>query len=68
MRDTKVIVDNRTWAQIAAPKLGWVKVELSRGLPAPKLSMARITRSPTWRWHVSFPAPQSAVPDAGRAG
>jgi putative transposase len=30
--------------------------------------MARITRSPSGRWHVSFPALQPAVPDAGRTG
>lgn len=68
VRDTKVVVHNHTWARIAVPKLGWVKVKLSRPLPAGKLGMARITYSPAGRWHVSFPAPQPAVPDAGRTG
>jgi putative transposase len=68
VRDTKVIVHNQQWAQIAVPKLGWVKFKLSRALPAGKLGMARITRSPSGRWHVSFPAPQPPVPDAGRTG
>jgi putative transposase len=68
VRDTKVVVHNRRWAQIAIPKLGWVKFKLSCALPAGKLGMARITRSPSGRWHVSFPAPQPAVPDAGRTG
>jgi putative transposase len=68
IRDTKVVVHSRTWAQIAVPKLGWVKFKLSRALPVGKLGMARITRSPSGRWHVSFPAPQPVVPDAGRTG
>jgi putative transposase len=67
VRDTKVIVHNQQWAQIAVPKLGWVKFKLSRALPAGKLGVARITRD-GGRWHVSFPAPQPAVSDAGRAG
>lgn len=68
IRDTKVVVHSRTWAQIAVPKLGWVKFKLSRALPVGKLGMARITRSPSGRWHVSFPAPQPMVADAGRTG
>lgn len=68
VRDTKVVVHSGTWAQIAVPKLGWVKFKLSRTLPAGKLGMARISRSPSGRWHVSFPAPQPVVPDAGRTG
>jgi transposase len=68
VRDTRVVVHNHTWAQIAIPKLGWAKFKLSRALPAGKLGMARITRSPSGRWHVSFPAPQPVVSDAGRTG
>ena len=44
VRDTKVIVHNQQWAQVAVPKLGWVKFKLSRALPVGKLGMARITR------------------------
>ncbi|WP_122526616.1 RNA-guided endonuclease InsQ/TnpB family protein [Mycobacterium persicum] len=68
IRDTKVVVHSRRWAQVAVPKLGWVKFKLSRAFPHAKLGMARITCSCTGRWHVSFPAPQPAVSDAGRAG
>src|ERR1700677_2133217 len=68
VRDTKVVAHNLTWARIAIPKLGWVKFKLSRALPAGKLGMARITGSPSGRWHVSLPAPQPVVPDAGRTG
>ncbi|OBA84127.1 hypothetical protein A9W99_05755 [Mycobacterium sp. 1164966.3] len=68
VRDTKVVVHSRAWAQIAIPKLGWVKFKLSRALPAGKLGMARITCRPSGRWHVSFPAPQPVIADAGRTG
>ena len=68
VRDTKVVVHNHRWAQIAIPKLGWVKFKLSRALPAGRLGMARVTCSTSGRWHVSFPAPQPLVADAGRTG
>ena len=49
------------------PKLGWVRFRLSR--PPPRsLGMARITCDKTGHWHVSFPAPQPEVSDAGRSG
>lgn len=65
VRDTKVVIHNQQWAQIAVPKLGWVKFKLSRALPVGKLGMARITCDGGGRWHVSFPAPQPAVSAAG---
>jgi transposase len=68
VRDTKVRVLNRKWAELHVPKLGFVRFRLSRPLPAGKLGMARITRDKGGRWHVAFPAPQTAVPGAGRAG
>lgn len=45
------------------PSGGWrlVKFWLSRRLPAGKLGMARVTCRAGW-WHVSFPAPELAVP------
>jgi len=68
VRDTKVRVHSRKWAQVAVPKLGWVRFQLSRALPAGALGMARITRDKAGRWHVSFPGRQPAVADAGRSG
>lgn len=67
VRDTKVRVHNRKWAEVAVPKLGWVRFRLTRPLPG-TLGMARITCDRAGRWHVSFPAPQTEVPDAGRTG
>ena len=61
IRDSRVEILNRKWAQVFVPKLGLVKFRCSRPLPAGKLGMARVTFK-TGRWHVSFPAAQPAVP------
>jgi putative transposase len=68
VRDTRVRVLNRRWAELHVPKLGFVRFRLSRPLPAGKLGMARITCDKGGRWHVAFPAPLTAVPATGRAG
>jgi transposase len=68
VRDTKVRVLSRKWAEVHVPKLGFVRFKLSRPMPAGKLGMARITRDKGGRWHVAFSAPQSAVPSSGRPG
>jgi putative transposase len=68
VRDTNVRVLNRRWAEVHVPKLGFVRFKLSRPLAGGKLGMARISRDKGGRWHVAFPAPQTAVPSAGRAG
>jgi putative transposase len=68
VRDTKVRIVNRKWAELHVPKLGLVRFKLSRSLPAGKVGMARVTRDKSGRWHVAFSAPQPAVPGAGRAG
>ena len=67
VRDTKVRVLSRKWAEVHVPKLGFVRFRLSRPIPAGKLGMARVTCDKGGRWHVAFPAPQPAVPSAGRA-
>lgn len=63
IRDSRVELVNRKWAQVFVPKLGLVKFRLSRPLPTGKLGMARVTFK-AGRWHVSFPAAQPAVPGA----
>ena len=68
VRDSRVEIVNRKWAQLFVPKLGAVRFRLSRPLPAGKLGMARITCQ-AGRWHVAFPAPQPVVAAApGRDG
>jgi transposase len=60
IRDSRVKAVNRKWAQVFVPKLGLVKLRLSRPLPDGKLGMARVTCN-AGRWHVSFPSLQPAV-------
>jgi transposase len=68
IRDTKVRRLTRRWGEVQVPKCGWVRFRWTRALPA-DLGMARVTVDRAGRWHVSFPAPQSALarrPGAGR--
>ena len=65
IRDTKVRRLTRRWGEVQVPKCGWVRFRWTRALPA-DLGMARVTVDRAGRWHVSFPAPQSAL--ARRAG
>jgi len=67
VRDSRIELVNRKWAQLFVPKLGLVKFRLSRSLPPGKLGMARITCK-AGRWHVAFPAPQSSVAAAPGRG
>ncbi|MGV7735127.1 RNA-guided endonuclease InsQ/TnpB family protein [Mycobacterium kansasii] len=60
VRDSRLEPINGKWAQLFVPKLGLVKLRLSRPLPPGKLGMARITCK-AGRWHVAFPAPQPSV-------
>src|SRR5437660_2215788 len=63
IRDSRVEIVNRKWAQVFVPKLGLVKFRLSRPLPAGKLGMTRVTCK-AGRWHMAFPAPQPEVAGA----
>jgi putative transposase len=61
IRDTKVRRVSRGQGEVYVPKCGWVRFRWTRPLPA-KPGMARVTLDRAGRWHVSFPAPQPAVP------
>jgi putative transposase len=60
IRDVKVRGLNRNHTEVFVPKCGWVRFRLSRELPG-DLGMARVTCDRSGRWHVAFPAPQSAL-------
>ena len=60
IRDTKVRRVSRKWGEVFVPKCGWVRFRWTRPLPA-RPGMARVMLDRAGRWHVSFPAPQSAV-------
>jgi putative transposase len=44
---------NRKWAKVKIPKVGWVRLRLSRPLPETVKSF-RVTRDRAGRWHVAF--------------
>jgi putative transposase len=48
------------WGAVSVPKVGRIKLRLSRPLPEGTKS-CRINRDRSGRWHVSFPSPQPAV-------
>jgi transposase len=54
---------NRRWAQVAVPKLGWVRFRWSR--PAPAARSYRVTRDRAGRWHVAFAAIPAVVAAPG---
>ena len=58
IRDLSVNVLNRKWATVHVPKVGPVKLRLSRPLPVDTKS-ARVTLDRAGRWHVSF----TSIPD-----
>lgn len=43
---------NRKWGRVLVPKVGWVKLRLSRKLPDAK--SYRVTRDRAGRWHLAF--------------
>jgi len=60
IRDVRVEGLSSKWAQVFVPKVGWVRFRLTR--PLGSHGMARVTKDRSGRWHVSFAAPQPAVP------
>jgi transposase len=61
IRDTKVRRVSRKQGEVYVPKCGWARFRWTRPLPD-KPGMAQVTLDRAGRWHVSFPAPQPAVP------
>jgi putative transposase len=55
---------NRKWAELRIPKIGWVRIRLSRPLPGTVKSY-RATRDRAGRWHVAFAVIPPAVPGPG---
>ncbi|HEV8166233.1 MAG TPA: transposase [Actinomycetota bacterium] len=51
---------NRRWGVVLVPKLGWVKLRLSRQVPAAK--SYRVTRDRAGRWHLAFAAVPAPIP------
>ena len=60
VRDVRVRRLSRKWAEVAVPKVGWVRLRLTR--PLGTHGMGRVTKDRAGRWHVAFAAPQQALP------
>ncbi|MFG1813803.1 RNA-guided endonuclease InsQ/TnpB family protein [Kribbella sp. NPDC049174] len=54
---------SRKWARVLVPKVGWVRVRVSRALPDAK--SYRITRDRVGRWHIAFAAVPDPIPPPG---
>ncbi|MEU4608002.1 transposase [Kribbella sp. NPDC023972] len=57
---SRVVKLNRRWAKVNVPKVGWVRLRLSRAIPAAK--SYRITRDRAGRWHLAFAAIPPPIP------
>jgi len=51
---------NRKWARVLVPKVGWVRIRLSRAIPDAK--SYRITCDRTGRWHLAFAVIPPPIP------
>jgi transposase len=54
---------NRRWSAVLVPKVGWIRLRLSRPVPAAK--SYRVTRDRAGRWHVAFAVVPPAIPAPG---
>jgi transposase len=62
----RVVTHNRKWGAVNVPKVGWVRIRLSRAVPEAK--SYRITRDAAGRWHLAFAAVPRPIqaPDNGK--
>jgi transposase len=58
-----VVKLNRKWARVLVPKVGWVRLRLSRAVPEAK--SYRITRDRVGRWYLAFAAIPEPIPAPG---
>ncbi|MFI6678934.1 RNA-guided endonuclease InsQ/TnpB family protein [Kribbella sp. NPDC050470] len=54
---------SRKWARVLVPKVGWVRLRLSRAIPDAK--SYRITRDRAGRWHLAFAIVPPPIPAPG---
>ena len=60
---SRIVRLNRKWAEVNVPKVGWVRLRLSRAVPDAR--SYRITRDRTGRWHVAFAVVPAPIPAPG---
>nr|WP_203591190.1 RNA-guided endonuclease TnpB family protein [Streptomyces sp. SID13031] len=60
---SRIVKLSRKWAAVNVPKVGWVRVRLSRGIPAAQ--SYRVTRDRAGRWHIAFAVIPEPIPAPG---
>jgi transposase len=60
---SRIVRLNRKWAAVNVPKVGWVRIRLSRAIPEAK--SYRIKRDHVGRWHIGFAVIPEPIPAPG---
>ncbi|WP_350278890.1 transposase [Kribbella sp. HUAS MG21] len=60
---SRIVKLNRRWAKVNIPKVGWVRLRMSRKIPDAK--SYRISRDRMDRWHIAFAVVPEPVPGPG---
>lgn len=60
---SRIVRLNRKWAAVNVPKVGWVRLRLSRAVPDAK--SYRVTCDRAGRWHLAFAAKPAPIPAPG---
>ena len=60
---SRIVKLNRKWAKVKVPKIGWVRLRLSRAVPDAK--SYRITRDRMDRWHIALAVVPEPIPGPG---
>ncbi|MEV8371255.1 transposase [Kribbella sp. NPDC056861] len=60
---SKTVKLNRKWAVVNIPKVGWVRLRVSRAIPAAK--SYRVTLDHAGRWHLAFAVVPDPLPPPG---
>ncbi|MFI7062910.1 RNA-guided endonuclease InsQ/TnpB family protein [Kribbella sp. NPDC050124] len=63
LQASRIVKLNRKWAKVNVPKVGWVRLRLSRAVPYAK--SYRITRDRAGRWHIAFAVVPEPIPAPG---
>ncbi|TDD62142.1 transposase [Kribbella antibiotica] len=60
---SRIVRLSRRWAAVNVPKVGWVRIRLSRAVPDAR--SYRVTRDRVGRWHLAFAVVPPPIPGPG---
>ncbi|GAA1568828.1 RNA-guided endonuclease TnpB family protein [Kribbella hippodromi] len=63
---SRLISKNRRWAVVQVPKIGWIRLRVSRPVPASR--SYRIVQDRAGRWYIAFAAIPPEIPAPGNGG